>query len=88
MNSSLSSLPLYMMSPYKLPVRVRKKMDLFRSRFLWKSDGGRKKYHSVRWPMVCLPKDQGGLGILDLGDMNSALLGKWLWRLENEDGQW
>lgn len=47
-----------------------------------------KKYYLVGWPMVCMPKGQDGLGILDLGTMNSALLGKWFWRLENEDGQW
>jgi hypothetical protein len=24
----------------------------------------------ISWPVVCLPKDQGGLGILDLDIMN------------------
>lgn len=38
--------------------------------------------------MVCLPKDQGGLGVLNLKTMNVALLGKWLWKLENEQGLW
>nr|ABA96413.2 hypothetical protein LOC_Os12g04570 [Oryza sativa Japonica Group] len=32
--------------------------------------------------------DQGGLGILDLEIMNCAMLGKWIWRLENERGWW
>nr|AAM08546.1 Putative retroelement [Oryza sativa Japonica Group]AAP53436.1 retrotransposon protein, putative, unclassified [Oryza sativa Japonica Group] len=32
--------------------------------------------------------DQGGMGILDLEIMNIALLGKWLWNLENKDGWW
>lgn len=35
-----------------------------------------------------LPKEQGGLGILDLDTVNIALLGKWLWRLETEEGSW
>ena len=38
--------------------------------------------------MVCLPKSQGGLGVIDLKVMNLALLGKWLWRLENGSGHW
>jgi hypothetical protein len=35
-----------------------------------------------------MPKDQGGLGILDLEIMNIALLSKWLWNFFNEDGIW
>lgn len=38
--------------------------------------------------MICSPKDQGGLGVLDLDLMNKALLGKWIWKLENEEGWW
>ena len=38
--------------------------------------------------MVCTPKDQGGLGIQDLEVKNTALLGKWLFKLLTEDGQW
>lgn len=37
---------------------------------------------------VCSPRETGGLGILDLEFMNIALLGKWIWNLENTDGLW
>ncbi len=87
-NASLSSVPLYMLSFYELPKGVQKRLDFFRARFLWQDDQGVKKYHLVNWPTVCLPKDQGGLGVLDLRKMNMALLGKWLWRLETEQGIW
>jgi hypothetical protein len=40
----------------------------------------------ISW--LCLPKDQGGLGILDLDIMNIPLLSKWLWKLFNEKGVW
>jgi hypothetical protein len=46
----------------------------------------KKKYHLVNWQIVCIPKDQGGLGVLDLEKMNIALLAKWLWKLFNEHG--
>jgi hypothetical protein len=36
--------------------------------------------------VVCLPKDQGGLGIQDLEVKNTTLLGKWLFRLLTGDG--
>jgi hypothetical protein len=38
--------------------------------------------------VVCRPKDQGGLGVHDLEVKNSALLGKWLFKLLTEDGVW
>jgi hypothetical protein len=37
--------------------------------------------------VVCRPKDQG-LGVHDLEVKNSALLGKWLFKLLTEDGVW
>ena len=48
----------------------------------------KKKYRLARWDVVCRPKDQGGLGISDLQVKNSALLGKWLFKLLSEDGVW
>jgi hypothetical protein len=48
----------------------------------------RRKYHLVKLETVCLPKDQGGLGVLDLEVMNIALLSKWLWKLFNEKVFW
>jgi hypothetical protein len=37
---------------------------------------------------VCSPKDQGGLGIPDLEVKNTALLGKWLFKLLTEERTW
>jgi hypothetical protein len=48
----------------------------------------RKRYRLAKWSVVCSPKDQGGLGIQDLEVKNTALLGKWLFRLLTEDGIW
>jgi hypothetical protein len=33
---------------------------------------------------ICLPKDQGGLGVKNLALFNPALLGKWKWRFLTE----
>jgi hypothetical protein len=84
-NSNLTSVPLYMLSFYRIPVGVKEKLDRIRNNFLWDETEGKKKYHLVNWQTVCLRKDQGGLGILDLEKMNIALLAKWLWKLFNED---
>ena len=38
------------------------------------------KFHLMKWAQICSPMQGGGLGILNLGNVNLALLGKWLWR--------
>jgi len=40
----------------------------------------------VSWKKVCEPREVGGLGILDLRLINTALLGKWIWRLCSDNG--
>jgi len=44
-------------------------------------DSDRAKYHMIKWENVCLPKDFGGLGIINTWVMNESLLLKWVWRL-------
>jgi hypothetical protein len=63
-------------------------MDYYRSRFFWQGDCDKKKYRLAKWNVVCHPKDHGGLGIHDLEVKNTALLGKWLFKLLTEDGTW
>lgn len=87
-NACFSSVSLYMLFFLEAPEGVIKRRDQFRSRLLWQEYNGKKKYHLVNWPTVCLPKDSGGLGILDLQDMNKSLLCKWLWKLEKTEGLW
>jgi hypothetical protein len=85
-NSVLSNMVLYMLSFFLLPKGVLNILDFFRSRFFWQGDSEKKKYRLAKWSIVCSPKDQGGLGIRDLEVKNTALLGKWLFRLLIEDG--
>ena len=53
---------------------------------LWQGGHNSKKYHLVDWDTVCIPKDQGGLGVLDLNSMNKCLLSKM--DLENREFGW
>jgi hypothetical protein len=87
-NSSLTSVPLFILSFYRIPQGVKEKMDRIRNSFIWDESEDKKTYHLVNCQPVCMPKDQGGLGVLDLEIVNIALLSKWLWKLFIEDGIW
>jgi hypothetical protein len=65
LNSVLSSLHMFMMSFFEIPKGVLKKLDQFRSRFFWQGSNKKYKYRLARWGILCRPKDQGGLEILD-----------------------
>ena len=77
-NSVLSNLSMFMLSFFEVPRGVLKRLDYYRSRFFWQSDGHKKKYRLTKWGggVLCTPKDQGGLGILDLDLQNRCLLSK------------
>jgi hypothetical protein len=42
----------------------------------------------AKWKIICRPKDQGGLGVIDLAIYNRCLLSKWFFNLINTDGAW
>ena len=85
-NSVLSNLAIFMFSFFEVPREVLKKLDSYRSRFFWQKDGQKKKYRLTKWGILCTPKDQGGLGILNLHVQNRCLLSKWLFKLINDEG--
>jgi hypothetical protein len=80
LKSTLSSLPTYFMSLFKIPVSVAKRIEKLQRNFLWGGVGDDIKIPLVSWTKVCTPFTQGGLGVRDLIVFNKALLGKWLWR--------
>jgi hypothetical protein len=80
LKSTLSSLPTYFMSLFKIPVSVAKRIEQLQRNFLWGGEGDIIKMPLVSWNKVCTPIAQGGLGVKDLISFNKALLGKWLWR--------
>jgi hypothetical protein len=82
-NLVLSNLPIFMMSFFGRPVGVLKKLDSFLQ------EGHHKKKNTlVKWKIICEPKELGGLGVTNLAIKNICLLGKWFFKLLNEDGIW
>ncbi|KAJ1689817.1 hypothetical protein LUZ63_013972 [Rhynchospora breviuscula] len=83
--SVLTALPLHYMQVLKLPPWLLKHLEGIRRRFFWKGKDKCLGGHClVNWSKCCLPKENGGLGILDLQRQNQALLMKWLWKLKHE----
>jgi hypothetical protein len=85
-NLVLSNMVLYMISFFLFPKGVLQKLDYYRSRFFWQGDSEKKKYRLAKWSVMCSPKDQSKLGIHNLEVKNTALLGKWLFKLLTEEG--
>lgn len=88
-NSVLTSMPMFLLSFFEVPIGVRKRLDFYRSRFFWQCDENKTKYRLSKWDIICRAKDQGGLGIENLEVKNRCLLSKWLYRLSVEtEGMW
>ncbi|WKA05206.1 hypothetical protein VitviT2T_023185 [Vitis vinifera] len=71
--STLSSMPIYFMSLFYLPRKVRLRLEKFQRDFLWGGGALVQKPHLVRWNLVCLERKKGGLGVRILALMNKAL---------------
>jgi hypothetical protein len=88
-NSVLSSLPLYFFSFFKAPRCVLQQLVRLQRNFLWGGGVDDKRLCWVKWDQVCLPKEQGCLGVKNLELFNMALLRKWKWRfLSDEEAVW
>ncbi|XP_071686918.1 uncharacterized protein [Rutidosis leptorrhynchoides] len=54
--------------------------------FLWSQTDNSEGKAKVAWKGVCVPKDQGGLGLRPLKEWNQTLIVKQIWRIvTNED---
>ena len=82
--STLSNIPIYFMSLFVIPRKMRLRLEKIQMEFLWGDLEERRKIHLVRWTVICKDKRYGGLGLRHLKDFNYALLRKWLWRFPLE----
>ena len=78
--SVLSLQSVYLLTIVKASHEVLAELDKTRKKFLWTGDslltGGKCK---VNWTRCSLPKENGGLGILNLNRFARALRLRWLW---------
>ena len=79
--SVIMALPNHVMSVYRLPKAIVKKLTSAVAQFWWSPGGSTRGMHWKSWDKLCEHKDNDGLGFKDLTDFNTLVLGKQLWRL-------
>jgi hypothetical protein len=84
-NDVLSTLPTFHLCTFKMHKTVIHQIDKYRKHCLWRgADINVKTPPKAAWNMVCLPKSEGGLGVLQLETHNDALLLKNLHKFFNK----
>ena len=86
--SVLSSLPIFFMSCFDVPVTIKNQVTKYMRYCLWRKktvDVQAKGSALIAWDKVCKPKNQGGLGVLNLNIQNTAMLLKNLHSFYNHD---
>nr|XP_043625578.1 uncharacterized protein LOC122597003 [Erigeron canadensis] len=88
-NSVLSSIHVYWSSVFILPMSVILDIEQIMRRFLWSQGDMYRGKAKVCWDGVCLPKEEGGLGIRKLRPFNVALFSVHIWNiLMNKKSLW
>ena len=84
--SAASPIAEYFMQCQALPTKVCEAVDKTIRDFLWGSTKEKRKMHMVKWSIVTLPKELGGLGLHSMKDRNLAILAILCWRLASVNG--
>lgn len=84
LNSNFGHLPTYFMSLFVLPGAIAHRMEKMQREFFWGDSVEKKRVHLVKWDVITKKKENGGLGVKNLGIQNLALLAKWWGRFGNE----
>lgn len=70
----------FLMSCLVLPKKTIKEINLSQAKYWWGKNSN-KFCRWVSWKKICSSKDQGGIGLRSLSNMNMALLAKLAWRI-------
>ncbi|XP_073355123.1 uncharacterized protein [Aegilops tauschii subsp. strangulata] len=74
LNSDLSSMPIFYLCSLAVPAGILKQLERIQRQCLWRRNRGQPAPSLAAWDLICRPKNRGGLGILNLGSQNVALL--------------
>nr|GFB41901.1 reverse transcriptase domain, reverse transcriptase zinc-binding domain protein [Tanacetum cinerariifolium] len=80
-NSVIGSLHVFWASVFMLPTRILLDIEHIMRGFMWCHGKLRSGKAKVAWEVICLPKDERGLGIHRLDTFNKALITTRIWKL-------
>jgi hypothetical protein len=69
-NSCLCSSPTYIMGFYHLNDGHHEELDTITGIFFWQGGGKAFKYHMAKWESLTMPKEYGGVGIINTRRIN------------------
>lgn len=69
------------MQTVQLPAGVTAELEKLNRDFLWGDREGHRRMPTVAWRKICRPKEDGGLAIPNLKELNIALFLKLGWHL-------
>jgi hypothetical protein len=78
---------VYLLSFIKFPKWAIKIISSHMVNCLWNDNADKHKWHLANWESVSMCRDHGGVGILNLRDLNMSLLGSWISRYQRDDGK-
>lgn len=80
-NSVLMHIHSYWSSIFILPKKILKNITAICRNFLWNGKVNTNKIPLLAWELVCRPKQDGGLGIIDCELWNQATVAKYVWNI-------
>ena len=83
LQSVLTSMPIYFLCTLVIPPGILKQIERIQRQCLWRGNSDTPRQSLAAWDLVCLPKNKGGLGVLNLRVQNEALLMKFLHKFYN-----
>ncbi|KAF3782443.1 putative ribonuclease H protein [Nymphaea thermarum] len=85
---ALSLLPSYWSLVVKLPVTTCNQLNKMAAEFLWGDMVDHKSIHRIKWSTLCLPLLEGGVGLRDLRETNSANMAYLVYRASQQSSPW
>nr|GEY98777.1 hypothetical protein [Tanacetum cinerariifolium] len=79
--SVLGSMHIYWASVFILPTHILLNIEQLLRQFLWCHRSSGKGKSKVTWESVCVPKDEGGLGIRSHECFNAAIMASHIWKI-------
>ena len=80
-SSVLYSIQTYWCSMFIIPKFTCYKIEQIFSGFLWSGTDVNARRAKVGWKSLCLPKEEGGIGLRRVKDWNDATIMKHIWNL-------